>query len=141
MGATSRRALAAGMQAYLTKDVLHDELLKAIRAVHAGETYLPAAVAAPLAAQCRVPGARARSRCVPQPIVRIGQQANRLHTEHCGAHGEEPRQEHPEWGGVCKTDASRHAAIQRGIIPVNAAPPVYGSKGLGAIFNGAFRYH
>src|ERR1035438_8972054 len=39
-----RRALAAGVQAYLTKDVLHDELLKAIRAVHAGESYLPAAV-------------------------------------------------------------------------------------------------
>src|SRR5580658_9063361 len=41
-----RRALAAGVQAYLTKDVLHDELLKAIRAVHAGQTYLPAALAA-----------------------------------------------------------------------------------------------
>jgi threonine/homoserine/homoserine lactone efflux protein len=46
-----RRALAAGVQAYLTKDVLHDELLKAIRAVHAGQTYLPAAVAAALAAR------------------------------------------------------------------------------------------
>ena len=39
-----RRALSAGVQAYLTKDVLHDELLKAIRAVHAGQTYLPAGV-------------------------------------------------------------------------------------------------
>src|SRR5260221_6470796 len=29
-----RRALAAGVQAYLTKDVLHGELLKAIRAVY-----------------------------------------------------------------------------------------------------------
>ena len=46
-----RRALNAGVQAYLTKDVLHDELLNAIRAVYAGETYLPAAVAAALAAQ------------------------------------------------------------------------------------------
>lgn len=46
-----RRALQAGVQAYLTKDVLHDELLKAIRAVHAGETYLPPSVAATLAAQ------------------------------------------------------------------------------------------
>ena len=51
-----RRALAAGVQAYLTKDVLHDELLKAIRAVHAGQTYLPAAVAAALAAQMPRPG-------------------------------------------------------------------------------------
>ncbi len=46
-----RRALQAGVQAYLTKDVLHDELLKAIRAVHAGETFLPPSVAATLAAQ------------------------------------------------------------------------------------------
>lgn len=46
-----RRALQAGVQAYLMKDILHDELLKAIRAVHAGQTYLPATVAAALAAQ------------------------------------------------------------------------------------------
>ena len=36
-----RRALAAGVSAYLTKDVLHEELLNAIRAVHRGERYLP----------------------------------------------------------------------------------------------------
>ena len=46
-----RSALHAGVQAYLTKDVLHDELLNAIRAVHAGERYLPAAVSAALSAQ------------------------------------------------------------------------------------------
>jgi DNA-binding NarL/FixJ family response regulator len=46
-----RRALQAGAQSYLTKDVLHDELLKAIRAVHAGQRYLPEPVAAALAAQ------------------------------------------------------------------------------------------
>jgi two-component system, NarL family, response regulator len=46
-----RRALNAGVMAYLTKDVLHDELLKAIRAVHAGERYLPASVSAALTAQ------------------------------------------------------------------------------------------
>ena len=46
-----RRALNAGVQAYLTKDVLHDELLKAIRAVHAGERYLPSAIAAALSSQ------------------------------------------------------------------------------------------
>jgi DNA-binding NarL/FixJ family response regulator len=43
-----RRALQAGMCAYLTKDVLHDELIRAIHAVHAGETYLTAAVRAVL---------------------------------------------------------------------------------------------
>ena len=54
-----RRALAAGVQAYLTKDVLHDELLKAIRAVHAGQTYLSASVAA-VAAQMPRPDLSAR---------------------------------------------------------------------------------
>lgn len=46
-----RRALAAGVQAYLTKDVLRNELLQTIRTVHAGGTYLPPAVAAVLEAQ------------------------------------------------------------------------------------------
>src|SRR5690348_7837182 len=46
-----RRALSAGVSAYLTKDVLRDELLKAIRAVHAGHRYLPAALAAALKSQ------------------------------------------------------------------------------------------
>jgi two-component system, NarL family, response regulator len=65
-----RRALAAGVHAYLTKDVLHDELLKAIRAVHAGQNYLPAAVAAALAAQMPRPDLSARELQVLQLIVR-----------------------------------------------------------------------
>jgi DNA-binding NarL/FixJ family response regulator len=46
-----RRALASGVRAYLTKDVMHDELVKAIRLVHAGKSYLPASISATLAAQ------------------------------------------------------------------------------------------
>ncbi|MDR3698445.1 MAG: response regulator transcription factor [Candidatus Sulfopaludibacter sp.] len=65
-----RRALNAGVQAYLTKDVLHDELLKAIRAVHAGQTYLPSAVAAALAAQLPRPDLSAREVQVLELIVR-----------------------------------------------------------------------
>lgn len=65
-----RRALAAGVQAYLTKDVLHDELLKAIRAVHGGQTYLPAGVAAALAAQMPRPDLSAREIQVLELIVR-----------------------------------------------------------------------
>lgn len=45
------RALEAGARAYLTKDVLHDELIRAIHAVHEGGTYLPPAVAAALEAR------------------------------------------------------------------------------------------
>ena len=65
-----RRALAAGVQAYLTKDVLHDELLTAIRAVHAGQTYLPTGVAAALAAQMPRPDLSAREVQVLELIVR-----------------------------------------------------------------------
>ena len=39
-----RRAFASGVRAYLTKDVRHDELLRTIRLVHAGETCIPAAL-------------------------------------------------------------------------------------------------
>lgn len=46
-----RRALAAGVQAYLTKDVLRNELLRTIRTVAAGGTYLPLPLAATLEAQ------------------------------------------------------------------------------------------
>src|SRR5437867_11819825 len=45
-----RRALKAGMRAYLTKDLLQDEMLMAIRAVHRGEMYLPAALASAITA-------------------------------------------------------------------------------------------
>jgi DNA-binding NarL/FixJ family response regulator len=65
-----RRALAAGMQAYLTKDVLHDELLNAIRAVNEGRRYLPPSVAAALAAQVPRPDLSARELQVLELIVR-----------------------------------------------------------------------
>ncbi|HEX5226730.1 MAG TPA: response regulator transcription factor [Bryobacteraceae bacterium] len=50
-----RRTLATGVRAYLTKDVLRNELLKTIRTVHAGGTYLPAPLAAALQAQGESP--------------------------------------------------------------------------------------
>ena len=39
-----RRAFAAGVRAYLTKDVRRGELLKTIRAVHGGESRVPPAL-------------------------------------------------------------------------------------------------
>ncbi len=65
-----RRALNAGVQSYLTKDVLHDELIKAIRAVHSGQSYLPASVTAALAAQAPRPDLSAREMQVLELIVR-----------------------------------------------------------------------
>jgi two-component system, NarL family, response regulator len=65
-----RRALHAGAQAYLTKDALHDELVGAIRAVHAGQQYLPAAVQATLAAEPPHPDLSGRELEVLRLIVR-----------------------------------------------------------------------
>jgi two-component system, NarL family, response regulator len=64
-----RRALQAGVQAYLTKDVLHDDLLKAIRAVHAGHPFLPPSVAKTLAAEFLAPDLSAREMEVLSLIV------------------------------------------------------------------------
>ena len=43
------RALQAGAQAYLLKDMVRKELVQTIREVHAGNRYIPAPVAARLA--------------------------------------------------------------------------------------------
>jgi DNA-binding NarL/FixJ family response regulator len=64
-----RRALAAGVRAYLTKDVLHDELVIAIHAVHDGGSYLPATIAAALAAQMPRPDLSAREMQVLELVV------------------------------------------------------------------------
>ncbi len=65
-----RRALQAGASAYLTKDVLDDELVKTIRLVHLGRAYLPPAVAATLAAHATRPELTARELEVLELIVR-----------------------------------------------------------------------
>jgi two-component system NarL family response regulator len=46
-----RRAFDAGVLSFLTKDVLHDELIKTIRIVNTGRTYIPPKLAAKLALQ------------------------------------------------------------------------------------------
>jgi two-component system NarL family response regulator len=65
-----RRALAAGIQAYLTKDVLRKELLKTIRIVNAGRTYLPTSLAETLAAPENAQALTKRETQVLQLIVR-----------------------------------------------------------------------
>ncbi len=65
-----RRALQAGARAYLTKDVLHDELLRAIHAVHNGGQYLPASVSAALASSTLPAGLSAREMDVLSLIVK-----------------------------------------------------------------------
>jgi len=65
-----RRALEAGVLGFLTKDVLHDELIKAIRAVNSGSAYLPPRFAAKLAAQMERPQLSPREVEVLELIVR-----------------------------------------------------------------------
>ena len=65
-----RRALQAGARAYLTKDVLHDDLIRAIHAVHAGDQYLPPAIAAALESSVLPAGLSAREVEVLSLIVK-----------------------------------------------------------------------
>jgi DNA-binding NarL/FixJ family response regulator len=65
-----RRALNSGVRAYLTKDVLHDELIRAIHAVHAGETYLPPSIRMALEASSLPAGLSARELDVLALIVK-----------------------------------------------------------------------
>jgi len=64
------RALKAGVQAYLTKDLLQDELLTAIRVVHKGGTYVPRPLASVLSAQGSRPDLTPRELQVLELIVR-----------------------------------------------------------------------
>ena len=116
-----RRALAAGVQAYLTKDVLHDELLKAIRAVYAGQTYLPAAVAASLAAQLPRPDLSAREVQVLELIVRGLANKQIAYTLSIAEHTVKNHVKSilSKLGVSDRTQAAT-AAIQRGIVPLES---------------------
>jgi two-component system NarL family response regulator len=63
------RAIKAGAKAYLLKDTARDALVDCVRKVHAGETYLPAPLAAKLAE--RVSGAALSAREV-EVLQRMG---------------------------------------------------------------------
>jgi len=65
-----RRAIASGARSYLTKDVLHDDLIRTIHAVHAGENYLPPQIAAALESGARSAILSAREMEVLTLIVR-----------------------------------------------------------------------
>src|SRR5262249_152427 len=59
----------SGVQSYLTKDVLDDELIQAIRAVHSGKQYIPGPIAHALATQLHRPNLSARELDVLNAIV------------------------------------------------------------------------
>ena len=64
------RALQAGAQGYLLKDMFRDELLDAIRAVHRGQRRIPAAIASRLAERIGGPELTARELEVLKLIVK-----------------------------------------------------------------------
>jgi two-component system, NarL family, response regulator len=112
-----RRAVEAGVQAFLTKDVLRDDLVKAIHAVHAGKTFLPHKLAARLAAQRQRPNLSPREVEVLKLVARgLGnkQIAYELHI------AEDTAKNHVKsifgkLGAQDRTQATT-IAIQRGII-------------------------
>jgi DNA-binding NarL/FixJ family response regulator len=64
------RAIQAGARGYLLKDMFGEELMEAIRAVHAGKSRIPAAVAERLADRMGGPNLTARELSVLQLIVK-----------------------------------------------------------------------
>lgn len=112
-----RRALAAGVRAYLTKDVLRNELLQTIRTVHSGGTYLPPTLAAALEAQSDSPSLSKREIEVLELVARglsnkqiayaldITETTAKNHVQHILQ----------KLGSQDRTQAAT-AAIQRGII-------------------------
>lgn len=112
-----RRALAAGVQAYLTKEVLRNELLQTIRRVHTGGTYLPPPLAAALEAQRDSPTLSRREIEVLELVARglsnkqiaytldINETTAKNHVQHILQ----------KLGAQDRTQAAT-AAIQRGII-------------------------
>jgi len=64
------RSVQAGARSYLSKNVLRDELLKTIRAVHAGEFYLPPPFAGRLMERMRAPELSSREAEVLALVVK-----------------------------------------------------------------------
>ncbi|HLJ16062.1 MAG TPA: response regulator transcription factor [Bryobacteraceae bacterium] len=112
-----RRAILAGVQSYLTKDVLHDELIQAIRAVHAGQRYLPPSIAAALAAQLPRPDLSHREHEVLSLIVQGLSNKQIAFTLNIAEHTVKNHVKSilAKLGVVDRTQAAT-AAIQRGLV-------------------------
>lgn len=64
------RCIQAGARSYLSKDIPLDELLLAIRSVHAGQNYLPPAISARLVERMHTPELSGRELDVLRQIVK-----------------------------------------------------------------------
>lgn len=114
-----RRALAAGVKAYLTKDVLHDELLTTIRAVFAGENCVRPDLAA-LSMREDHPALSARELQVLELIVQGLANKQIAYSLDIAEHTVKNHVKHI-LGKLCVHDRTQAvtAAIQRGIIHIS----------------------
>ena len=97
--------------------MLHDELLKAIRAVHAGERYLPAGVAAAVSPESAAADLSAREMQVLELIVRGLANKQIAYTLSIAEHTVKNHVKNilAKLGAQDRTQAAT-AAIQRGIV-------------------------
>jgi two-component system NarL family response regulator len=111
------RALQAGARGYLLKGMFGDELLDAIRAVHAGKSRIPPAVAERLASRMGGPGLTTRELEVLEHIV-TGQSNKEIGNSLCISEATVKTHINNLLGKLGVTDRTQAAttAIQRGIV-------------------------
>jgi DNA-binding NarL/FixJ family response regulator len=115
------RALQAGARAYLLKGMTSDELISTIRAVHAGKSYIPPAVAEKLAERVGTEELTPREFDVLEQIVH-GRSNKEIATELEISEATVKTHINSLLGklGVADRTQAATAAIQRGIVPLES---------------------
>jgi len=107
-----RRAISAGVRAYLTKDVRHHELVRTNSRCLCRRD-LPAGYAGRLGTAASLPERKGDSGAVPDRF-RFPKQADRVRVEYRGRHSEEPREAYSCQVASAGSDASRHGRDSAG---------------------------
>lgn len=115
------RALRAGARAYLLKGMTGDDLVATIRAVHAGKSYIPPAIAERLRERMGVQDLTPRESDVLEQIV-FGKSNKEIATELEVAEATVKTHINNLLGklGVADRTQAATAAIQRGIVPLES---------------------
>jgi DNA-binding NarL/FixJ family response regulator len=115
------RALKAGAKAYLLKGMTTDELITAIRAVHAGKSHIPQAIAEKLAERMGVEELTPREMDVLEQIV-AGKSNKEIADELGVTEATVKTHINSLLGKLGVTDRTQAAtaAIQRGIVPLES---------------------
>lgn len=115
------RALQAGARAYLLKGMTSDELISTIRAVHAGKSHIPPAIAEKLAERMGTEELTPREFEVLEQIVH-GKSNKEIATELAISEATVKTHVNSLLGKLGVTDRTQAAtaAIQRGIVPLES---------------------